>query len=281
MKKKMRKALMVILFAVFAVSTLMALLQWMDNSEGEAAYADAAQIAMHAPEKELPRETQPEMAEPAVPADVPAEPVTYWAPVPVKDSTEMEEMKQISITALQEKNEDVVGWVRIPGTKVDYPIMQGQDNDFYLNHTWDKQANSVGSIFMEHLNNPEMTDFNTIVYGHNMRNNSMFGDLENYSQERFFQDHPYVYVTTEKGVYRYEVFAFFLAEVDSLTYGLNLTREDTKREFLDLALENARYDTGIEPEVTDLILTLSTCSGGSYASRYVVQARLPMMKVTK
>ena len=91
MKKKMRKALMVILFAVFAVSTLMALLQWMDNSEGEAAYADAAQIAMHAPEKELPRETQPEMTEPAAPA----EPVTYWAPVPVKESTEMEEMKQI------------------------------------------------------------------------------------------------------------------------------------------------------------------------------------------
>lgn len=272
---------MCILLAVFVVSTLQALRQWLDNTEGETAYGTAVEIAMNTPKETLPEQIPPEVTEPAEPAEAAAEPVTYWVQAPVEGDAVVKEMAGINLAALQEENEDVIGWIRIPGTKVDYPIMQAEDNDFYLNHTWDKQPNSVGSIFLEHLNSPNMTDYNTIIYGHNMRNNSMFGELDNYALEEFWQEHPYVYVATADGIFRYEVFAFCQAKVDSLTYGVNLTRDDTKQEFLNLSLETARYDTGIVPELTDRILTLSTCSGADYSNRYVVQARLPLVEVTK
>lgn len=278
MKKTIKRIVMVMLLAVFAFSCVMMLRQWLDNEGGQTAYEEAMAIAMQQPGAEQPDETQAMIPEPTA---APSEPVSVWVPAPVKDDPVMEEMAQINIEALQEVNPDVMGWIRIPDTKIDYPLMQGEDNDFYLNHTWEKVSNSVGSIFMEHLNNADLTDYNTIIYGHNMKNNSMFGDLENFSVQKYWQDHPYVYIATAEGVYRYEIFVFFRAEVDSLTYSINPIRDDTKQKFLDLSLENSWIDTGIQPAVTDRILTLSTCSGMNYSNRYVVQARLPMVEVTK
>ena len=150
-----------------------------------------------------------------------------------------------------------------------------------MKFTWDKQYNSVGSIFLEHTNSPDLTDFNTIVYGHNMRDGSMFADLRVYSLQEYWEAQPYVYIVTDAGVYRYEIFAFLSADVDSLTYGTNPNRDDTKEKFLDLSLENSWLDTGIRPAITDRILTLSTCTGFGYSSRFVVQARLPMVEVTE
>ena len=134
---------------------------------------------------------------------------------------------------------------------------------------------------MEHLNSRDLTDFNTIVYGHNMNNKSMFGQLSNYSIADYWQTHPYVYIATEPDVYRYEVFAFLQAPVDSVIYSMNPQRDDTKQEFIDFSLAHNRIDTGIVPVITDRILTLSTCTGRNYLSRNVVQARLPMMEVTE
>ena len=188
---------------------------------------------------------------------------------------------RLTVAALREVNPDVLGWIRIPDTKVDYPLLQGEDNDFYLQHTWDKTPNSVGSIFMEHLNSPDLMDYNTIIYGHNMNNGSMFSALQDFALQSHWQTHPYVYIVTDAGVYRYEIFAFSQASVESLTYGLNPALDHTKENFLDLSLENSRIDTGIRPAITDRILTLSTCSGMDYSSRYVLQARLAMVEVTE
>ena len=277
--KHMRNIIRFVLLIVFFVSAFLAVRQWLDYSGGEEAYADAIQIAAQAPSAETPVETQPEPTEPEVEETEP--PVTYWVPVPVEGDPVMEEMAQINIAALREVNEDVVGWIRIPNTKIDYPLMHGDDNDYYLRHTWEKQVNSVGSIFIEHQNSPDLTDFNTIVYGHNMNNKSMFGQLSNYSIADYWKDHPYVYIATEAGVYRYEVFAFLQAPVDSVIYSMNPQRDDTRQEFIDFSLANNRIDTGIVPVITDRILTLSTCTGRNYLSRNVVQARLPMMEVTE
>jgi len=277
-KKIIRKILMCILCAVFLVSSALVLRQWKDNAGGEETYADAMNLALSAPKTE---QSAPQPQTPTEPAEAPTEPVTRWVPVPVENDPAAEELRSINLQALREVNPDVLGWIRIPDTKIDYPLMQGEDNDFYLKHTWDKQPNSVGSIFMEHLSSSDLTDYNTIIYGHNMKNGSMFGKLPDFSVQKHWETHPYVYLLTDAGVYRYEIFAFYLAEVDSLTYSLNPEQEGTKAEFLKLAMENNRINTGIVPALTDRILTLSTCSGGSYANRYVVQARLPMMEVTE
>ena len=276
MKKNVRKALRAVLLMVFVVSTALMVHQWLDNADGEAAYNDAMDIAMQVKEPEAPEQPQP--------TEIPVEatkPVTYWVPVPVEGDPVMEEMAEINIAALREENEDVLGWIRIPDTRIDYPLLQGEDNDFYLKHTWQKQRNSVGSIFLEHLNRPDLTDFNTIVYGHNMRDKSMFGQLDNYSIEGFWETHPYVYIAIDSGVYRYEVFAFLQAPVDSVTYSIRPQRDDTKQEFIDYSMEHTWIDTGVRPVITDRILTLSTCTGRDYSARNVVQARLPMMEVTE
>ena len=272
MKKRVRNLIRLVLLMVFAVSAVLLIRQWRDNTDAEAAYQDAVSIAMQKTAEKLPEKTKAEPAEPE-------KPVTIWVPAPVEDDPVMEEMTGISLAALREVNPDVTGWIRIPETKVDYPILQGEDNDFYLNHTWEKEPNSLGSIFLEHQSSSDMTDYNTIIYGHNMKNGAMFGDLDLFSLQRFWENHPYVYILTDDGVYRYEIFAFCQAEVESLTYGLNPRRRDTKEKFLNLSLETAWYDTGIKPLVTDRILTLSTCSGGGYTHRFVVQARLPMVEV--
>lgn len=278
MKEKIHKILMTVLLAVFVFSSVMLLRQWLDKDSGETVYDSAISIAQSATKAEDSAATQPL---PAILEDTAAETASLWVPAPVEDDPMMEEMAQINITGLREVNEDVLGWIRIPDTKIDYPLLQGADNDFYLNHTWEKTPNSVGSIFLEHLNSAELTDYNTIIYGHNMGNGSMFAELEHYAIESHWEAHPYVYIATDTGVFRYEIFAFFRAEVDSLTYGLNPTREDTKEKFLNLSLENSWIDTGIKPAVTDRILTLSTCSGMNYDHRYVVQARLVMTEVTE
>ena len=276
MKKNVRKALRAVLLMVFVVSTALMVHQWLDNAGGEVAYNDAMDIAMQVKEPEVPAQPQPT----EIPVEA-TEPVTYWVPVPVEGDPVMEEMAEINIAALREENEDVLGWIRIPDTRIDYPLLQGEDNDFYLKHTWQKQRNSVGSIFLEHLNRPDLTDFNTIVYGHNMRDKSMFGQLDNYSIEGFWETHPYVYVAIDTGVYRYEVFAFLQAPVDSVTYSIRPQRDDTKQEFIDYSMEHTWIDTGVRPVITDRILTLSTCTGRDYSARNVVQARLPMMEVTE
>lgn len=278
MKNRIRKIAMPVLLAVFVVSTILAVRQWIDNAGGDAAYAGALDIALQTPKEET---SEPEQSAPTEPVAEETEPVTVWVPVPVEDDPVVAEMAQINLAGLREVNPDVVGWIRIPDTAIDYPLMQGEDNDFYLHHTWEKDPNSVGSIFLESENNPNLTDYNTIVYGHNMNNGTMFGQLQHYALVDHWKTHPYVYIVTDAGVYRYEVFAFSQAQTESLTYGLNPQREDTKQKFLNLALEEAWYDTGIKPAVTDRILTLSTCSGANYSYRYVVQARLPMMEVTQ
>lgn len=276
MKKKIRRMTLVVLVVIFTASTFMLLRQWKDNADGKTAYEEAIKTAMHSkPKKDEISETTPEQLVSM------EEKESVWVPAAVEDDPVMEQMAQINVDALRQINEDVLGWIRIPDTQIDYPLVQGEDNDFYLRHTWEKTENSVGSIFLECLNKADMTDFNTIIYGHNMKNNAMFGDLENYSLTQYWKTHPYVYIALDSGVYRYEIFSFSRASVESITYGLEFQWDQTKEKFLKNAADQSWIDTGITPAVTDRVITLSTCSGGDYSSRYVVQARLPMVEITQ
>ena len=190
----------------------------------------------------------------------------------------MEEMEKINLAALQEVNPDVIGWIRIPDSKIDYPLVRGADNDYYLNNTWDKKKSSVGSIFMEYRNAPDLMDYNTILYGHNMNDGSMFANIKRYSSQWYWERHPYVYILTEQGVYRYEVFAAYETPVDSKTYGLSFRQTETKTALLEHIFEKSPDFYQIVPDPMDRILTLSTCSGMGYSNRWVIHARLKMIR---
>ena len=178
---------------------------------------------------------------------------------------------EIDLEALREVNEDVIGWIRIPDTKIDYPLLQWTDNQFYLTHTWKQVGNGSGSIFMECNNKSDFSDFNTIIYGHNMRNKSMFGSLQDYRNPKHVESHPYIYIVNDTGILRYDIFAMHRAGIDSIMYGLKIDSEQKKTEFIRFAKDYSQIDTDIEPTPEDKILTLSTCSGAGYGTRWIVQ----------
>lgn len=183
-------------------------------------------------------------------------------------------LAEIHLNALQEVNKDVLGWIAIPGTKLSYPIVQGEDNDEYLNRNWKKEKSISGSIFLESTNSSNFTDFHTILYGHRMRDRTMFGVLKDYQRLDFLQEHPNIYIVLENAVYRYTVFAAYEAGVKSMVYRLDLEEKGLEEEFLQFCTENSSLDTGIFPEPGAQILTLSTCTGYGHSTRWVVQGYL-------
>lgn len=266
LKKKLRKILSAILAVVCVVSGGLYIGFLLNFRSGNNAYSEAERIAMAA---DIPAVTEKQLTE--SPGEEPR-----WVPVPVEDDPNMAELAKKSLTALRQENEDVAAWIWIPDTPVNYPVMQGADNDFYLKHTWLKEENPMGSIFLEWQNGADFSEFNTIVYGHSMNSGDMFGSLQKYRYIDHRKEHPYVYILTDAGVWRYEIFSAYEAQVGSDTYRIGMQQEKTKKDYLYTILDSSVIDCGILPALTDRILTLSTCSGMGYESRWVVHAYLPM-----
>lgn len=269
MKKSLRLSLTVILAVVFLFSMTKVLRQQREYSAASDSYSEAVSLASSGkPAAAVPTET----AEPA-------EEEIRWVPAPLdEEDPHIKTLEEMDMEALREVNPDVIGWILIPDTKINYPILQGEDNDFYLDHNWKGTKSSVGSIYLEHHNNPNLTDFNAIIYGHNMKNGSMFAGLHHFRYQKHYEGHPYVYVRTGLGTYRYDIFAAYRADIEGNTYALYFPDDAFKEAFLNNALVDSVIETGVEPSVTDRILTLSTCSGAGYSTRWVVQARLQMVQ---
>ena len=270
MKKSVRSLLTILLVLVSLFSAARFLGQQRDNAIRNNTYTVALALATSekkANSTEITKETLSPAAEP------------QWVPAESdEEDPYIRTLEEIDLAALREVNPDVVGWILIPDTVINYPLMQGGDNDYYLKRTWDEKKNAVGSIFLEYLNNPGLTDFNTIVYGHNMKNGSMFASIREYRNREYWENHPYVYILSDQGVYRYEIFSSYLAKVDSNTYALGFSGEESRAAFLNNAILDSVIQTDVEPEVTDRVLTLSTCSGRGHTTRWVVHARLKMVQ---
>ena len=197
------------------------------------------------------------------------------SPLPEPLPEEAAALEQVDLDALREVNPEVIGWICIPETDLNYPLMFSGDNSYYLNHTWSKERNAGGAIFLEQECDPELSDFNVIIYGHRMGNSTMFGSLAYYEEEEYWRDHPSVYLVTDGWVYRCDVFAAYKTGVRTSTYRLRLTEEEEKQEFIDFCTGRAAYSTGITPTTDGQVLTLSTCTGlGASPDRWVVQGCL-------
>ena len=269
MKKRIRTVLNLLLILAFLFSIGMFARHQQEKAIGSSTYQEALALAVSGKPAGLQAQTPAEQETTAQPR---------WAVAPLEEEDpHFRELEKLDLEALREINPDVVGWIRIPDTVIDYPLMQGKDNDYYLNRTWDEQKNEVGSIFLEHVNRSDFTDYNTILYGHNMIDGSMFASLRRYQKQTYWEEHPYVYIRSDQGVYRYEIFSSYLADVESNTYSLGFPSQETTERFLDWLIGNSAICTGVTPEPTDRILTLSTCSGKGHTTRWVVHARLKMI----
>lgn len=283
MKKKMlRSILSALLLTALVGSAGMLLRQNTDYHSGDTSYEAAlelAQLREQEPLHELAEIEQSMHQKPQPGAysveEIPDEPVPMGGQEPsAEHDPYLETLGAVDLAALRQINPDVLGWIVIPGTQIEYPLMRGTDNNYYLNNTWDRKPSSVGSIFLECQNSPDLSDFNTIIYGHRMKNGSMFAALKYYDDPAYFAEHPYVYIVSDGGVRRYEIFAAYEAAVVSRTYQLGGFTGESRQTFLDSCLERSVIDTGVAPSVSDRVLTLSTCTGRGYDTRWVVQARL-------
>lgn len=183
-------------------------------------------------------------------------------------------LAQVDLSSLQAENPDVIGWICIPDTELSYPLVQGTDNAFYLNHTWRQGRNSAGAIFMERSSSADFGDYHTIIYGHRMNNDSMFGTLKYYDSLEFWQEHPSVYVVTADSARRYDIFSAQEAGIKDILYRLDIEEKHLEEELIQYCVDGSAIDTGLVPETDDPILTLSTCTRRGRTTRWVVHGVL-------
>ncbi len=180
---------------------------------------------------------------------------------------------------LYEKNNDLVGWLTIGETVIDYPVMQCEDNEYYLHHDFYGEDSKYGCLYVKDVADlAEGTNF--IIYGHNMKDGSMFGDLDEYRSKDFYLDHSIISFDTLYEERTYEIVAVFLSQVyrseDDVFKYYQFYQADTQEEFDDF-YENIKklslYDTEVEAEFGDTFLTLSTCAYHVQDGRLVVVAK--------
>lgn len=179
----------------------------------------------------------------------------------------------VDFSKLTSINDNIKGWLWIPNTVISYPLLQGEDNEKYLHITYDKQSSIFGSIFLDFRCNSDFGDSNTIIYGHNMKNGSMFGSLKQYRDESFYKKHKYIYIFQETQVLKYKIVSSYTTNVISDTYSIEYSDTDAFGKYLDMIKKYASYDTNTSIDLNDKIITLSTCTGNE-ETRFVVHAKL-------
>lgn len=180
----------------------------------------------------------------------------------------------IDFAALWKINPDVVGWIVVDGTTIDYPVVQGRNNDTYLNTTFSGISNASGAIFLDYRNAPDFTDKNSIIYGHKMKNNTMFQGLSEYKSQDFLEQYPAFILYTPIQEYRCEVFAAYVTPSVSETYVLEFDTKTRFVQYLNTAINRSLVKTGTELYSNDRVVTLSTCDYSFSNARMVIHAKL-------
>ena len=180
-----------------------------------------------------------------------------------------------SIVDLQAERPSVVGWLTIPNTRIDYPFTQGVDNAQYLHLDLNDRWSASGTVFMDFRNNKDLTDFNTILYGHHMRSGSMFGTLQQFDNQSFFDNNKTGTIFLANATYEIEFIAFaVIPPSDSGIYHPTIETEAERSAFLDHVTDVARHYRDVGVTVEDRIITLSTCNYEFHNARMVLIGRL-------
>ena len=181
----------------------------------------------------------------------------------------------VDFEALHEINEDIYAWIDIEDTNVHYPILQSAtDDSYYLEHTVDRVAGLPGSIYTESINEKDFSDYMTLVYGHDMRDGSMFKHLHKFSDPEFFESHDTITIYTEDSIHTYKVLAAVAYTNEHLMYKYNQNSAADREAFVDSLYEmkNSRnqYRDGIEVDEESKFVVLSTCITGQPDKRWIV-----------
>jgi len=181
---------------------------------------------------------------------------------------------------LYKKNKKLIGWLKIADTNIDYPVMQTSNNEYYLDHNFDQEYDKNGSLFLDKDCNAAFPNTNMIIYGHHMKSGKMFGNLNYYSKESYYKEHPQIQFDTiyEEGIYDIMyVFRSRIYNEDEVVFKyyqfFDVNSEDEFYSAMDEMSRMSLYDTGVQAEYGDKLITLSTCDNSEEDGRFVVVAK--------
>lgn len=259
-KITLRSALLILCAAVFAVSAYMLISYYAQGAMEEQEFRKLAD-AVAAQEPPIPDSADAPSSEPAAP--------------------ESQTSVLSAYRKLHEQNPDMAGWIKIEGTAINYPVMYTPDDgDFYLNHGFDRQKSKSGVPFIDQRCSVDPPGTNTIIYGHHMKNGTMFADLAKYKDKAFWEDHPVVRFDTLSAQQEYEIIAVFQSKIygsdEDVFKHYNFINANSQADF-DRYIENIKalslYDTGVTAEYGDQLLSLVTCDYHDENGQMVVVAR--------
>ena len=166
---------------------------------------------------------------------------------------------QVDFEALAQVNPDIVGWIVIEGTNINYPIVQGSDNSYYLRHLFDGSYNSAGCIFLDAACSENFSDHHSIIYGHHMKNKTMFAGLVDYKDQAFYEEHPVALLLTPEGNYKIRFFSGYVASNKSNGWRKNFEGQELEKWISELG-ERSCFTPSEIPPADARIITLSTCT---------------------
>lgn len=248
-----RLAVFVTALCVFLWSGFQLYSIWKEYRTGENEYGQLAEQYVHT----LPAQTGTESGN--TESGTEAEPA-----VPVPFSVDFDALKAV--------NPDNIGWLIMDGTQVNNPVVQGTDNEYYLRHTYLDTWNIAGCLFMDYRNTEKFESRNAIIYGHNQKNEKMFGTLQLYRDPAFYQEHPIFLMYTPEGTLQYQIFSVYETGASSDTFQYSFADDASFQNYLDMVTSRSLYSTGVQVSASDKILTLSTCTDDT-VDRFIVHAK--------
>jgi len=181
---------------------------------------------------------------------------------------------KIDFKSLKEINKDVIGWIYSDGMDINYPIVQGSDNDYYLKHLIDGTYNDSGSIFLDYRNKYNFNNKHTIIYGHNMLDGSMFTNLTRYKDQSFYDNNKTYLIMTPYENFVIEVFSGYVASVKEDAWELNFDSDEEFNNWIKTIKEKSIFESSLIPKIGDKLVTLSTCSYELDNARFVLHGIL-------
>ena len=197
--------------------------------------------------------------------------------VPIDDQLSDQEKLAISIRRINEEffaiNEDYIGWIEIEGTNINYPMVLGNNNEYYLRHNFRRRNIRHGAIFMDYRNKPDYSDNHTVIYGHSMRDGTMFRALDKYKNQSFIDGHEYISIRTLKGYRTYRIFSVYL--VDATRTGLEIPANNRDvQSLISFYKSQSRYRIDTDTSDADHILSLVSCNYDIDNGRIILHAVL-------
>lgn len=263
MKRVIQLLLGLLACGTFLLSAYKLMDYYCESQESRALMESLAEEAVVRRENEIPvLETEP--PETRTPEET--------APIEIQLPSETAPI-EVNFDVLLDTNQDIVGWLYCEDTPINLPVVQSTDNDYYLRRMIDGTWNSAGTLFVDYRNAGDFSDNNTIIYGHNMQNDSMFGTLTKYKVQSYYDEHPVLWLLTPETDYKIELVAGRVVGIDSDVFYLPQTEQGLQM-LVEQFVAESTFTTQIELSDNDRYLTLSTCSYEFNNARYVLIGRL-------